>query len=172
MFLCEVLFGLAISKHLPTHGFRWLTEVELRSLKIEAIAGDDEDGYIFEVDLQYPKHLHNHHNDYPLAPEHLEINSDMLSNFQRTTYIKDKLRPTKKLSPNLMDKHKYIVHYENLKDYLKMGTEVTRVHRVLTFKQSPWLKKYVDFNSKKRSEATTEFEKNFFKLMNNAVFGE
>ena len=70
-----------------------------------------------------------------------------------------------------MDKHKYIVHYENLKDYLKMGTEVTRVHRVLTFKQSAWLKKYVDFNSKKRSEATTEFEKNFFKLMNN-VFGE
>ena len=71
-----------------------------------------------------------------------------------------------------MDKHKYIVHYENLKYYLQMGMEVTRVHRVLTFKLSPWFKKYVDFNSKKRSKATTEFEKSFFKLMNNAVFGE
>ena len=100
-----------------------------------------------------------------------QITQDMLSDYQESTYPKEKLRPTKKLTPNLMNKRRYIIHYANLKYYLAQGLILKKVPRVLTFKQSPWLKKCVDFNFQKRSEATTGFEKNFFKLMNNAVFG-
>ena len=161
-----------MSKHLPTHGFRWLTEAEIRDLIISAIDEEGEDGYILEVDLRYPAHLHQKHNDYPLAAEHLEITSDMLSEYQKDKYPKHKLRPTSKLTPNLLDKTRYIVHSSNLKYYLEQGMELTKVHRVLTFKQSPWLREYVEFNSTQRGLATSEFAKNFFKLMNNSVFGE
>ena len=160
-----------MSKHLPTHGFRWLSEAETCALNIQMIPDDGEDGYILEVDLEYPPELHAEHNDYPLAAEHLTIDPEMLSPFQQATYPKDKLRPTQKLTPNLLNKTRYTVHYSNLKYYLAQGLVLRNVHRVLTFKQSPWLKKYVDFNSQKRSDATTDFEKSFFKLMNNAVFG-
>ena len=163
-----------MSQYLPTHGFRWLTrdEIDHLSTRIHSLNDFDEDGYIFEVDLRYPTRLHDQHNDYPLAPEHLEVTSNMLSPFQQTTYPKHRLQKTKKLVPNLMDKHKYIVHYRNLKYYLEKGMELTHIHRVLTFKQSPWLKSYVDFNTERRSQSTSEFEKSFFKLMNNSVFGE
>lgn len=161
-----------MSKPLPTHGFRWLTETQIRNLMILNIDEDDEDGYIFEVDLHYPDNIHDKHNDYPLAAEHLVITPDMLSDYQKDNYPSAKLRPTKKLTPNLMDKSNYIVHGNNLKYYLEQGLELTKIHRVLTFKQSRWLAEYVDFNSQKRSLATSSFEKNFFKLMNNSVFGK
>ena len=113
------LSGLAMSQYLPTYGFRWLNqdEIDTISTRIQNLKNQDEYGYIFEVDLQYPHHLHHTHSDYPLAPEHLEMTSDMLSPFQQSTYPKHKLRKTKKLTPNLMNKHKYIVHYHNLKYY-------------------------------------------------------
>ena len=160
-----------MSKHLPTHGFRWLSEAETRALNIQMIPDDGEDGYILEVDLEYPSELHAKHNDYPLAAEHLTISSEMLSTFQQNTYPKDKLRPTQKLTPNLLNKTRYTVHYSNLKYYLEQGLKMTKIHRVLTFKQSPWLKPYVEFNSHQRAQAASDFEKNFFKLMNNSVFG-
>ena len=170
--LFVICLGLAMSKSLPTHDFRWLTETEIHDLVIERLNEDDEDGYIMEVDLEYPAELHDKHNDYPLAAEHLEISSEMLSPYQQTTFPKDKLRPTKKLTPNFLTKTRYTVHYTNLKYYLAQGLRLTRIHRVLKFKQSPWLKAYVDFNSQQRALSTSEFEKNFFKLMNNSVFGE
>ena len=161
-----------MSKSLPTHDFRWLTETEIHDLVTERLNEDDEDGYIMEVDLEYPAELHDKHNDYPLAAEHLEISSEMLSPYQQSTFPKEKLRPTEKLTPNLLDKTRYTVHYSNLKYYLAQGLKLTRIHRALTFKQSAWLKPYVDFNSQQRALSTSEFEKNFFKLMNNSVFGE
>ena len=81
--------------------------------------------------------------------------------------------PQRKLTPNLRDKVKYVVHYRNLKLYLQLGLVVTKVHRVLTFKQSPWLKTYIDFNTHQRSSlAGNSFLKDFFKLMNNSVYGK
>ena len=161
-----------MSKYLPTHGFRWLTASEVADFDIRLYEDDQEDGFILEVDLKYPHHLHDQHSDYPLAAEQLEITSDMLSEHQRELYPKHKIAPTKKLTPNLLDKTNYIVHSSNLKYYQEQGLEITKIHRVLTFKQSSWLKKYVDFNSDQRGLATSTFEKNFFKLMNNAVFGK
>ena len=78
----------------------------------------------------------------------------------------------KKLVPNLNNKRNYILHYRNLKFYLEQGLQLKSIHRVLAFKQSPWLSEYIDFNTHRRSLAENEFEKNFFKLMNNSCFGK
>ena len=140
------LYGWAMSKPLPTHGFEWM--------KVNELEIWEKLPCILEVDLEYPKNLHDLHNDYPLAPEQIVVNK------------------VSKLIPNLGDKKKYVLHYENLKQYLKLGLKLTHIHRGIKFKESPWLEKYISLNTKLRTEAKNEFEKDFFKLMNNAVFGK
>jgi len=168
------LYGWAMSQYLPTHDFQWLSEEDIRHLDVDAVPDCGETGYVFEVDLEYPNELHDLHNDYPLAPEPFDIQPDMLSAYQKALQEKLNLKATgcNKLVPNLYDKKGYVVHYHNLKLYLSLGLRLTKVHRVLSFKQSPWLKPYIDFNTNMRKEAKNEFEKDFFKLMNNAVFGK
>jgi hypothetical protein len=94
------------------------------------------------------------HNDYPLAPESLKIDV------------------VKKLIPNLYNKHDYVVYYENLKLYESLGLKITKIHRGLQFEESAWLKKYIDLNTSLRTNAANDFEQDFFKLMNNSVFGK
>ena len=84
----------------------------------------------------------------------------------------DKKKKTVRLAPNLYDKKKYVVHGRNLKFYVEMGMIIKKIHRVLTFKQSKWLKDYIDFNTQMRAMATSGFEKDFYKLKNNSVFGK
>ena len=107
-----------------------------------------------EVDLEYPRSLHDLHSDYPLAPERVEVNK------------------VDKLIPNLRNKKKYVIHYENLKQYLSLGLKLTRVHRGIKFKESGWLEKNIALNTDLRTAAKNDFEKDFFKLMNNSVFGK
>ncbi|XP_048583266.1 uncharacterized protein LOC116615318 [Nematostella vectensis] len=140
------LYGWAMSKPLPTHGFRWMTDRE--------IAGWEDRPCILEVDLEYPHHLHVLHNDYPLAPESVKVDN------------------VEKLIPNLNDKTKYVVHHETLRLYISLGLKVTKIHRGITFEESAWLKPYIDLNTGLRVRATNDFEKDFFKLMNNSVFGK
>ena len=78
----------------------------------------------------------------------------------------------KKLIPNLGNKNKYVLHYKNLQLYLSLGMKLTKIHKVLKFKQSDWMNKYIDFNTKKRMVATNNFEKDFFKLMINSLYGK
>jgi len=171
------LYGRAMIDPLPVSDFRFLKVAEIMHLKkkLVEIPEDAEIGYVLEVDLDYPTHLHKLHNDYPLAPEHLDITPDMLSPYCQELCEKlHKKPPTKntKLVPNLMNKRKYIVHYRNLQFYMKMGLQLKYIHRVIQFKQSRWLKPYIDFNTNKRQLATTDFEKNLYKLCNNAAFGK
>ena len=140
------LYGWAMSKPLPTQGFKWMKDNELEKW--------EKYSCILEVDLEYPKSLYDLHNDYPLAPEQIEVNK------------------VDKLIPNLGYKEKYIIHYENLKQYLSLGLKLVKIHRGIKFEESPWLKKYIDLNTNLRTKAKNEFEKDFFKLMNNSVLGK
>ena len=114
------------------------------------------------------------HNDYPLAPEKLAIPYDMLSDYCKkiADEYEIKVGDVKKLIPNLGNKTNYVVHYRNLQLYLSLGMKLTKIHRVLRFKQSDWMKKYIDFNTEKRTNAANSFEKDFFKLMINSVYGK
>jgi hypothetical protein len=167
------LYGWAMSQPLPAGEFDWLNEEEISNLDITQITDDSEEGYILEVDLRYPKELHDLHNDYPLAPEKMKICPEMLSPYckQLSEDLKLGSVAVPKLVPNLY-KTKYIVHYRNLKLYLGLGMELTEIHRVLAFQQSPWLKAYIYFNTERRKRAANDFQKYFYKLTNNAVFGK
>ena len=109
-----------------------------------------------------------------MAPEKLIVKDELLSSYckqlkQRFNLSSDK---TTKLIPTLFNKEKYVLHARNLKLYLSLGMKVTKIHRVLEFKESPWLAEYIAFNTQKRSQAKNAFEKDFFKLLNNSVFGK
>ncbi len=124
--------------------------------------------------MEYPRNLHDNHNDYPLAAEALCIDDDHLSLYSQELKVKLATggKPQKKLIPNLRNKEKYVVHISNLQLYLKLGMTLSKVHRVISFHQSTWLKSYIDMNTNLRKDAKNSFEKDFFKLMNNSVFGK
>ncbi|XP_068704228.1 uncharacterized protein [Montipora foliosa] len=165
------LYGWAMSQYLPNGGFRWMTEKQINNINLSKYSENSKKGLILEVDLAYPKELRDLHNDYPLAPEKVKVNKDMLSNYCQE--IADKFNVSTglfhKLIPTLSNKEKYVLHYRNLQLYTDLGLKITKVHRVLEFNQSPWLKEYIDFNTQKRTNAKNAFEKDFFKLMNNSV---
>ena len=129
---------------------------------------------ILEVDLEYSPELHHLHNDYPLAPEKMVVKPEMLSDYCREILEEEKIKIGKgeKLIPNLRDKEEYVLHYRNLHLYLSLGLKLKKIHRALEFSQSNWLEPYIAFNTKKRAGAKTAFGKDFFKLMNNSVFGK
>ena len=168
------LYGWAMSQYLPTGGFRWMTEKQIDNIDLAKYKEDSEKGLILEVDLEYPEELHNLHNDYPLAPEKIKVTEDMLSKYSKQIANKYGISTglVHKLIPTLKKKEKYVLNYRNLQLYIDLGLKVTKVHRVLKFNQSPWLKQYIDFNTIKRKNAENAFEKDFFKLMNNSVFGK
>jgi ribosomal protein S30 len=111
------------------------------------------------------------HSDYPLAPERLEIEDYMLSPYS-VRLSKEKRGKVQKLTPNLMPKKNYIIHYRNLKYYIDQGMVLTKVHRVVSFHQCAWMAPYISFNTEMRKLATCDFEKDLFKLLNNACFGK
>ena len=168
------LYGWAMSQHLPTGNFKWMSKKKIDKLDLAKYKDDSKRGLILEVDLEYPKEQHNLHNEYPLAPEKIRVTEDMLSNYCKKIAAKYNISTglVSKLIPNLRNKEKYVLHYRNLELYINLGLKVTKVHRVLQFDQSNWLKQYIDFNTEKRKNAKNAFEKDFFKLMNNSVFGK
>ena len=129
---------------------------------------------ILEIDLEYPRELHELHNDYSVAPGKVKVSKNMLSAYCKKIAEKYNISIclVSKLIPTLRDKKEYVLHYRTLQLYLDLGLKIKKVHRVLKFDQSPWLKQYIDFNTEKRKHAKNSFKKDFFKLMNNTVFGK
>ena len=166
------LYGWPMSKYLPYGENNWLKIVD--GFDVNPISEKSLIGYFPKVDLEYPDELHESHNDYPLAPEKLTVSSNILSKYCKEIADKYEIKvgDVKKLIPNLGNKTKYALHYRNLQLYLSLGMKLTKIHRVLKFKQSDWMKKYIDFNTEKRMNAANDFEKDFFKLMINSVYGK
>ena len=144
-----------MSQKLPVSGFKWKKYIS--KFTEEFIKNYDEDsdkGYILEVDVKYPKKLHDLHSDLPFSTERMKIDK------------------CKKLVCNLYNKKKYVVHIRSLIKALNHGLILKKVQRVIEFNQEAWLKPYIDMNTELRKKAKTDFEKDFFKLMNDAVFGK
>ena len=150
------LYGCAMSMKLPTHGFKWLTSGEMEKLfNNQVVQIWEKTPCILEVDLEYPVKLHDLHNDYPFCPERLECKNGV-----------------EKLIPNLRNKTKYVIHYKNLIQCLKAGLKLKKIHRGIKFIESEWMKPYIEMNTNLRTKAKNNFEKDFYKLMNNSVFGK
>ena len=150
------LYGWGMSQKLPVHSFEWMTDKEIKNLfKVQVVQFWERTPCILEVDLTYPEELHDLHNDYPLAPERVECDKGV-----------------KKLIPNLRDKNNYVVHYKTLMQYLNLGMELKKIHRGIKFIECDFLKPYINKNTNLRTQAKNNFEKDFFKLMNNSVFGK
>ena len=155
------LHGWAMNEYLPYGKFEWLKNVD--ESDVMSINKKSDVGYILEVDLNYLDELHELHNDYPLAPEKLTVTNDILSNYCKSIADKYgiKVGDVRKLIPDLGNKTKYVVHYRNLQLYLSFGMKLTKIHRVLQFKQSDWMKKYIDFNTKKERVLLIILKKTF-----------
>ena len=166
------LYGKAMSQYLPYGSFKWVKVNNKVVNRILNRSADSSYGYFLEVDLDYPEELHDSHKDFPMAPEKIKIKEELFSPYSRENAKKFDIKTgtINKLVPNLMAKEKYVVHYRNLQYYLSEGLVLKKVHRILEFKQSDWMKSYIDFNTKRRKEATNEVDKNLFKLLNNAVY--
>ena len=169
------LCGWAMSQYLPTGNFKWMTDKEISKIDLGKYKADGKNGLILEVDLEYQQEPHDMHNDYPVCPEKVKVSKNMLSTYCKKIAEKYNISIglVSKLIPTLRDKKEYVLLYCNLQQlYLDLGLEIKKAHRVLKFDQSPWLKQYIDFNTEKRKHAKNSFEKDFFKLMNNSVFGK
>ena len=130
------LYRWAMSEYLRYGEFRCVKNVD--GFDVMFTSEKSDTGYLLEVNLEYPDELHELHNDYPLAPEKLAVSNDMLSAYCKKIADKYdiKVGDVKKLIPNLGNKTKYVVHYINLQLYLSLGMKLTKIHRILQFKQS------------------------------------
>ena len=137
------------------NGFKWVKNTSKMDEEfIKNYNEDSDEGYILEVDVKYPRKLHDLHSDLPFLPKRIKTDK------------------CKKLVCNLRNKKKYVVHIRSLKQALNHGLKLKKVHRLIEFNQEAWLKNYIDMNTVLRKIAKNDFEKDFFKLMNNAVFGK
>ena len=167
------LYGWAMNLPLPKSGFHWKRVMPTEE-HIMKMRPNSKKGWILEVDFEYPEEVHDWHNDYPLAPEKKVRGLDKMSEYQqRLMDDLDLTMPnTEKLVLTLEDKEKYVTHYKNLQFYLSQGMRLKKVHRVIEFDQEPWMEPYIRMNTDFRKQAKSDFETDFYKLMNNSVFGK
>ena len=146
------LYPTAMMQPLPVGGFEWLSEGKLKQW--EKIVDSEDLGCVLEVDLEYPAELHDFHNDFPLAPELMEVGGIF------------------KLIPNLKDKEKMVLDGRNLKLFLSLGMKLKNIRRGIGFKKEAFMKPFIEWNTKLRTAAKNDFEKELFKLTSNAVYGK
>ena len=149
------LYGWAMSKQLPVDGFKYENDLSIFTMDFIKNYNEESDiGYLLYVDIEYPKNLRESHSDLPFLPDRMKVNK------------------VNKLICNQYDKNKYSVHIYALKQALNHGLILKNVHTVISFRQKAWLKPYIDMNTELRMKAKNEFEKDYFKLENNAAYGK
>ena len=167
------LYGHAMVQPLPQKDVKFDNTATLES--ILATPDDSETGYFAEVDIEFPKELHEKLKQFPPCPETLMPQVEWFSDYQREVMEKTNSKPTaEKLIPHLMKHEDYVLHYRNLKFIHNLGA-VIKLKRVISFKQSRWMADYINSNNAERAKAKAsknKFLDELFKLMNNSVFGK
>lgn len=168
------LYGFAMSQKLPLRNFEWCNQKELHDLFSNLPSNDSDIGYTLKVDLDYPQELHDLHNDYPFFPIHQEIKYNNLSQYQKKLLGENKTKNYKsqKLITSLDDRKGLICDYRTLKQAMHHGLKLIKIHCAIKYEQKAWLKEYIELNTELRQQSTSELEKDFYKLMNNAVYGK
>lgn len=172
------LYGAALSMPLPQSKFVWVEDQAELHKMLECLPSVDwansDMGFVMEVDMEIPQNLHDQLDDFPLAPESRKVSH--LTPFMAELWSLAEGRlgyhSTQKLILSHLPKKNYVVHFATLQFYLKMGVRITQIHRAVQFQQSAYLEPYITDNSLKRQHATSDFDKDYYKLMNNAVFGK
>ena len=168
------LYGFAMLFHLPTGNFQIYENNSITESFINKVLNTHDcsnTGYVLIVDLKYPDNIKYKTKNFPLCPENKTINPDNYTEYMRE-HAPNPNRPTSKLICDHTNKEYYIVHYRNLKFYLRMGMILKKVHRIVSFDQSPWLKPYIDYNTQKRAQADSDFEKDYHKNLICSFFGK
>ena len=163
------LYGWAMSQYLPYDDIKFDGDVKLED--ILDTPDDSEVGYFVEVDLKYPEEIREKTKNFPFCPDNKFSPQDKFTEYMKKMK-QDSYAKCKKLICDWTDKKKYVIHYRMLKFYVRHGMIVEKVHEVISFKQSKWLEKYIDFNTQKRNRTKNDFEKDFYKLLNNAFYGK
>jgi len=169
------LYGLAQISKLPISNLHWLETNSHTSFDWKSIDTECETGYILEVDLEYPKNLHLKHDNFPLAPENIRISFDNLSPYAKKALIEcgnSKIYNDVKLSATFHDRLNYVVHFKNLKLYLKLGMKLKKIHRVLCFKQENFIAPFIEKCTISRQASKTKFEQDQFKKVANSTYGK
>lgn len=169
---CVNLYGRAMLEPLPVSDFKWVSKENF--CEYDPRIKGSKNTAIYEVDLVYPKILHNSHNSYPVAPSKLAVPYELLSPYQKQLIRKSGIEynsKIEKLIPHFFPRKKYIVHGRLLEYYLQEGLELTKIHRILSFKDKNWMAPYILFNTEKRKNANSAFERDLFKLFINSTFG-
>ena len=168
------LYGFAMLQHLPTGNFQIYENNSITESFINKVLNThncSNTGYVLIVDLIYPDNIKYKSKNFPFCPENQTINPDNYTAYMKEHEPKPH-RPTSKLICDQTNKDYYIVHYRNLKFYIRMGMIISKVHRIVSFDQSPWLAKYIDYNTKKRAEADSDFMKDYHKILICSFFGK
>ena len=169
------LYGWAMSQYLPTGEFEKLhfpEEFELEQIieDLTFIPDDNDYGFFIQSAMLYPAEIKEKSKNFPLCPYQTKADPHLftlyLNSINQPNY-----KPTSKLVCDVTNKTKYMMHYRIFKFYINMGMKVTKIHTQYKFKQNPWLAKYIDHNTQKRTLAKTNFEKDLYKLLNKAFFG-
>ena len=148
-------YGRAMSQKLSVNNFEWIKDTsQFNEDSIRNYNQECDEGYFLEVDVECPEKLHEVFDDLPYLPERMKIEK------------------VEKLLANLHVKTEYVIHIRNLKQVLNHGLILKKFHKVIKLSQNTWLKPYTDMNTDLRKKAKNDFEKDFFKLVNNATFGK
>lgn len=165
------MYGWAMCLPMPYGGFQWLNQEALELFKQRYMELPTDGKYCFyvEFDVMCPKESHDYQSDYPCFPEVTKVQDDMLNPKTQLAYS---TATGDKLTLNLQPKTRYKTTLKLLQQAVELGWKVTRIHRVFVCNQKPWMEPYVEMCTKKRQAATSEFEKDLWKLFVVAPFGK
>lgn len=169
------LYGYAQMSYLPYDSFHWLDLCEFKEIDWQKIDTEKYYGFLLEVDLSYPANLHQTHDNFPLAPENIEINYENLSPYSKKALLRTagtKKYCDFKLSATFHDRKNYVLHFKTLKLYLSLGMKLLKIHRVLRFRQKRFIAPFIEKCTKARQNSSTKFEQDQFKKVANSTYGK